>query len=41
MSSKRKKHFGSSFEDFLKEDGTYEEITVDFHGVLTHLSVLH
>ena len=22
-----KKHIGSSFEDFLKEDGTYEEIT--------------
>jgi len=22
-----KKHVGSSFEDFLKEDGTYEEIT--------------
>lgn len=27
MSKKRKKHIGSSFEDFLKEDGTYEEIT--------------
>ena len=27
MNSKRKKHMGSSFEDFLKEDGTYEEIT--------------
>jgi antitoxin HicB len=22
-----RKHIGSSFEDFLKEDGTYEEIT--------------
>ena len=22
-----KKHVGSSFEDFLKEDGTYEEVT--------------
>ena len=27
MSKKRKKRIGSSVEDFLKEDGTYEEIT--------------
>ena len=27
MSKKSKKHIGSSFEDFLKEDSTYEEIT--------------
>ncbi len=27
MTEKRKKHIGSSFENFLKEDGTYEEIT--------------
>jgi len=27
MTKKGKKHIGSSFEDFLKEDGTYEEIT--------------
>jgi len=28
MSKKQKnKHVGSSFDDFLKEDGTYEEVT--------------
>ena len=27
MMSKRKGHIGSSFEDFLKEEGSYEETT--------------
>jgi antitoxin HicB len=27
MSKKRKKHIGSSFEDFLKEEGIFEEAT--------------